>query len=195
MDFLQMSPSQLMAVYGEMERDVLEQCRTPIINDLFVMMNYGILKKLCASWCGDASGSLQNDLICGEGGIRSTEPTYRLMDLAADVRARPELAQLFATTPLDDIGRATRADPRFSDFAAAFATYLDEYGFRCMNELKLEEPTLRDRPEFAYQVIRNYVASPAGADRRTIAAREAGIRGEAERRAFSMLSPARRVVF
>src|SRR5688572_32176583 len=127
MDFLQMSPSQLMAVYGEMERDVLEQCRTPIINDLFVMMNYVILKKLCASWCGDASGSLQNDLICGEGGIRSTEPTYRLMALAADVRAQPELAKLFASTTPGAIAASTRVDPRFASFDAAFQRYLDEY--------------------------------------------------------------------
>ena len=195
LDFGEMRPFELMQVYGEMERDVLEQWRAPIINDLFVMMNYGILKKLCASWCGDTTGSLQNDLICGEGGIRSTEPTYRLMELAAQVRQDPELARAFAATPLDEIGRVTRADPRFAAFHAAFARYLDEYGFRCMNELKLEEPTLRDRPEFAYQVLRNYVASPAGADPKAITAREAGIRASAEQRARAMLSPWRRMVF
>ena len=195
LDFSQMRPFELMQVYGEMERDVLEQWRAPIINDLFVMMNYGILKKLCASWCGDTTGSLQNDLICGEGGIRSTEPTFRLMELAAQVRQDPELARAFAATPPEEIGRLTRSDPRFASFHAAFAQYLDDYGFRCMNELKLEEPTLRDRPEFAYQVLRNYVASPAGADPNAITAREAGIRAGAEQRARTMLSPWRRMIF
>lgn len=195
LEFAEMRPFELMQVYAEMERDILEQWRAPIINDLFVMMNYGILKKLCASWCGDTTGSLQNDLICGEGGIRSTEPTYRLMELAKQVRETPELARAFAATPLEQIGRVTRSDPRFAAFHAAFAQYLKEYGFRCMNELKLEEPTLRDRPEFAYQVIRNYVASPAGADPRAITAREAGIRASAEHRARAMLSPWRRVIF
>ncbi len=188
MDFPEMRPHELMAVYGEMERDILEQWRAPIINDLFVMVNYGVLKKLCASWCGDTSGSLQNDLICGEGGIRSTEPTFRLMDIARDVRAQPELAAVFATSPIDDIGRITRDEPRFASFHAAFAKYLDEYGFRCMNELKLEEPTLRDRPEFAYQVIRNYVTSQGGADPSTITSREAGIRSSAESRANTLLT-------
>lgn len=196
MRFPEMRAHDLMAVYGEMERDVLEQWRAPIINDLFVMVNYGILKKLCASWCGDTTGSLQNDLICGEGGIRSTEPTFRLMELAAAVRAQPELARAFATTPVEDIGQLLRRDPRYAAFAAAFGRYLDEYGFRCMNELKLEEPTLRDRPEFAYQVIRNYVASPAGADPRAITSREADIRSGAERRAHALIrSPFKRAVF
>lgn len=196
MKFHEMRPHELMAVYGEMERDILEQWRAPIINDLFVMVNYGVLKKLCASWCGDATGSLQNDLICGEGGIRSTEPTFRLMELAADVRAQPELSRAFTTTPVEDIGHVLRRDPRYASFNAAFGQYLDEYGFRCMNELKLEEPTLRDRPEFAYQVIRNYVASPAGADPRAITSREAEIRAGAERRAHSIIrSPLKRAVF
>lgn len=195
MDFAEKRPHELMAIYGEMEREILEQWRAPIINDLFVMMNYGILKKLCASWCGDASGSLQNDLICGEGGIKSTEPTFRLMDLARDVRAQPELARLFAETPLDEIGRATRSDPRFTSFSAAFARYLEEYGFRCMNELKLEEPTLRDRPDFAYQVIRNYVTSQGGADPTAIHSRESEIRSRAEARSGDLLSWWRRPVF
>ena len=196
MRFQEMRPHELMAVYGEMERDILEQWRAPIINDLFVMVNYGVLKKLCASWCGDTTGSLQNDLICGEGGIRSTEPTFRLMELAGDVRAQPELARTFSTTPVEDIGHVLRRDPRYASFNAAFGRYLDEYGFRCMNELKLEEPTLRDRPEFAYQVIRNYVGSPAGADPRAITSREADIRMGAERRARSLIgSPLKRAVF
>lgn len=196
MRFGEMRPHELVDVYREMERDILEQWRAPIINDLFVMVNYGILKKLCAQWCGDATGSLQNDLICGEGGIRSTEPTFRLMELAANVRQDADLTRVFMTTPLDDIGRVTRGDPRFAGFAAAFDAYLDEYGFRCMNELKLEEPTLRDRPEFAYQVIRNYVTSPAGADPQAVKAREASIRSAAEARADALIrSPIRRLVF
>ena len=35
--------------------------------------------------------------------------------------------------------------------------YLDLYGFRCMNELKLEELSLRERPHMVYDVIRNYL--------------------------------------
>ena len=195
MEFAEKKPHELMAIYGEMERDILMQWRAPIINDLFVMVNYGILKKLCASWCRDDSGSLQNDLICGEGGIKSTEPTFRLMDIARGVRAQPELAAVFAGTPVSDIARVTRGDARFGRFNEEFARYLDEYGFRCMNELKLEEPTLRDRPDFAYQVIRNYVTAEGGADPAAIRARESEIRARAEARATAILPWLKRRIF
>ncbi|HEU4996297.1 MAG TPA: PEP/pyruvate-binding domain-containing protein [Gemmatimonadaceae bacterium] len=187
MDVSEMRPHELLATYAEMERDILEQWRAPIINDLFVMVNYGVLKRLCATWCGDTTGSLQNDLICGEGGIRSTEPTFRLMELAREVREQPALREVFAKATPADIGRALRRDPRFRDFRAAFDRYLDEYGFRCMNELKLEEPTLRDSPDFAYEVIRNYVMAHSAVDPAAIMGREAEIRSRAEARTNQLL--------
>ena len=196
MDFRAMKPHELAAVWTEMQRDVLEQWRAPIINDLFVMINYGLLKKLCASWCGDVSGSLQNDLICGEGGIRSTEPTFRLMQLARVARADPALRTLFATTPATRLWEAVRGDDRFVSFRAGFEEYLQLYGFRCMNELKLEEPTLRDRPDFAFQVLKNYVAAPAEPDPAAILEREREVRRSAEARARQAIrSPARRAIF
>ena len=106
MDFRAMPPHELAALYREMEEKLLWEWKAPIINDFFVMIFYGTLKKLCVSWCGDESGSLQNDLICGEGGIESTEPTKMLLALAAQARRNPELRQLLLE------GIAGRSRPR-----------------------------------------------------------------------------------
>jgi pyruvate,water dikinase len=189
MDFRAMAPHELAALYREMEEKLLWEWKAPIINDFFVMVFYGTLKKLCTSWCGDESGSLQNDLICGEGGIESTEPAKMLLRLAAEARQRPELRQLLLERPPEDLAREIPADPRFADFAAAIARYLDLYGFRCPNELKLEELSLRDRPAFLYQILRNYLAmeDPAGVDAAALEERERRIRREAEERAFAAI--------
>ena len=48
-------------------------------------------------------------------------------------------------------------DKRFTEFANACNDYLELYGFRCVDELKLEEYSLKDRPHLIYQVIRNYL--------------------------------------
>jgi hypothetical protein len=55
-----------------------------------------------------------------------------------------------------------------------------------MNELKLEEYSLRDRPEQVYRVLRNYLKlnDPAVLNAARIEAREQGIRHEAQQRAF-----------
>jgi pyruvate,water dikinase len=77
-------------------------------------------------------------------------------------------------------------DPRFSDFNQSMSTYLKQYGFRCMNELKLEEFSLRDRPHLVYQVLRNYLRleDRSALDVDAMHQREQATRREAERIAF-----------
>ncbi|HEV2852304.1 MAG TPA: phosphoenolpyruvate synthase [Thermoanaerobaculia bacterium] len=198
LDFRAMAPHELAALYRQMEEKLLWEWKAPIINDFFVMVFYGTLKKLCVSWCGDDSGSLQNDLICGEGGIESTEPTRMLLRLAAEARQTPELRQRLLDGHPEDLAREIPADPRFSDFNAQIRRYLDLYGFRCVNELKLEEFSLRDRPAFLYQILRNYLAmeDPAALDVAAMEHREQGIRRAAEEKAFTAVrGPLRRWVF
>jgi pyruvate,water dikinase len=38
-----------------------------------------------------------------------------------------------------------------------FGEFLDRFGFRCVNELKLEEPDLHDNPEFVVDAVAGYV--------------------------------------
>lgn len=191
MDFRAMAPHELGALYREMEEKLLWQWKAPIVNDFFVMVFYGTLKKLCASWCGDEAGSLQNDLIVGEGGIESTEPTRMLLRLAGEAKDRPELRQLLLERPPEELVREVPA--RFPDFGAEIRRYLDLYGFRGVNELKLEEPSVKDRPAWVYQILRNYLTGdPAALDLSAIGAREQRIRREAEARAFDAIRATRK---
>jgi phosphohistidine swiveling domain-containing protein len=196
LDFRRMPPHELAALYRKMEEELLWEWKAPIINDFFVMVFYGTLKKLCVSWAGDEHGSLQNDLIAGEGGIESTEPTRMLLRMAAQARQDPELRALLLENPPEELARIVPA--LGNGFSAEIARYLDLYGFRCVNELKLEEPSLRDRPAFLYQILRNYLAAedPSALDVAAMEERERKIRAEAETRAFAAIrSPWKRRVF
>ena len=196
LDFRALAPHEQAALYREMEEKLLWEWKAPIINDFFVMVFYGTLKRLCVSWCGGGSGSLQNDLLAGEGGIESTEPTRMLLRMAAQARQDPELARLLLECSPEDLAREIPADPRFAELAGEIRQYLHLYGFRGVNELKLEEPSLKERPAFLYQVLRNYLAAdPAVLDIAAMDERERRIRREAEARAFASLSAPRRWIF
>jgi len=191
-----LAPHEILQLYREMEEELLWHWKAPIINDFFVMVFYGTLKRLCTAWCGDDTGSLQNDLVCGEGGIESTEPTRRLLDLARRARLDPELERFLREGPPAEVAARLPAETRFRDFYAEVLDYLDRYGFRSMDELKLEEPSLSERPDFLYQVIANYLAmGDRMQDPEEAARRERRIRREAEERAFARLGPVRRWVF
>ena len=193
MDFDALPPERIMTLYHEMDDAILWNWRAPIINDFYVMIFYGTLKKLCVSWCGDEAGTLQNDLLCGEGDIESTKPTKMLLELASTARANPELADAILNRPPDALAEELPLDSRFEEFNGEIARYLSLYGFRCMNELKLEEYSLRDRPAFLYQMIRNYIAldDDEALSVEAMEARERETRANAEMRAFDSIRASR----
>src|SRR5436189_4533207 len=170
-DFDALRPHELMQLYYEFEDRVLWSWRAPIINDFFVMIFYGTLKKLTP---------LHNDLLSGEGGIESTEPAKMLLRIA-DL-ARPNDALRDAITRGDL--KAARVHEKF---AQQFDRYLELYGFRGMNELKLEEPPLRDRPDVVLSFIRNYLVNEVKA--------QPDVRAQAGARAFAELSFPKKIAF
>jgi pyruvate,water dikinase len=197
LDLRAKEPKELLRLYEEMEAALLWNWKAPVVNDFFVMIAYGVLRALCRAWCGDAAESLQNDLLSGQGEIASAEPTRRMLELAQEARRDPVLWERLRETPSDVLARELPADPRFAGFAAMLERYLRDHGLRCPNELKLEEPTLRDRPDRVFDVLKLYRASAAtgGLDAVGEAARAREIRARAEARALGSLGLVRRGIF
>ncbi len=189
MNFAKLSPPEALKLYQEMERALLWNWKAPIINDFYVMIYYGLLKKLSESWCGDTTGAMQNDLICGEGGIESAQPAKHLLRMAARAQHDPELRRMILEDELESLPKRVSADPRFSEFSIEMQRYLRLYGFRCMHELKLEEFSLRDRPASVYGVLRNYLSlnDEAALDVEAAEAREQRVRQEAEAKVMQAL--------
>ncbi|GAB4466373.1 MAG: hypothetical protein OHK0037_22010 [Elainellaceae cyanobacterium] len=134
---------ELVTHYHDLERQLLTRWDAPLVNDFFAMIFYGVLRKLTAAWCNDTAGTLQNDLISGEGGMISAEPARRIQHMAHTAAQSPALVALLQTGSLPEI-RATLA--AFPAFQAQYEDYLAKFGDRCLEELKLESPTLQDDP-------------------------------------------------
>ena len=136
-------PDELAAHYRELRQKLLLSWDAPLVNDFFAMIFYGQLRTLCARWCGDTEGTLQNDLVSGQGGLVSAEPVVRLKRLAALASRDPALVALLTTGSASEVVAASTAHP---EFAAEYRAYLDRFGERSANELKLETATLLDEP-------------------------------------------------
>jgi phosphohistidine swiveling domain-containing protein len=185
---------ELLLTMRELENLFLAEWKAPIINDFFAMMAFGTLRKLVQDWGLDAGGTLQNDLLCGEGGVESAVPTELLINMALAVNQNPVQRTALASQPVADLKRLVEQDARFVDLKASIATYVDRYGFRCMNELKLEEPDLHTNPDFIFQALKNYVANPPKSVAE-LRAHEQGIRQRAEAVVRAKLSGVRLRVF
>ena len=116
----------------------------PLVNDFFAMLYFGLLRSLCERWVGDGDGTLQNDLLCAEGGMISTEPGARMRAMAecrGETTASSRTHSCMRAAPT-----STRRSPRDPAFAEALTDYLARFGDRCLEELKLESATLDDDP-------------------------------------------------
>jgi pyruvate,water dikinase len=189
MDFKQLPPHEIKQLYDEMEEALLWDWKAPIINDFYVMIYYGLLKHCSKKWCHDPTGALQNDLICGEGGVESAEPAKMLLRLAGIASRSEPLKSEIVERELEALPALIKSNSDYDEFNQLMAKYLDLYGFRCMNELKLEEYSLRDRPHVVYQVLRNYLSldDSATLDVDAMHEREQKIRRDAEATAFSSI--------
>ena len=208
LDFDTMSLNALLEHYAAIEEELLNRWHAPIINDYLCMVFFGLLKKLTENWiCQDQpetstaegpqrqpgnASSLQNDLLCGEGGLVSTAPTRMLMKIAASIdEGDAQTRAWFIESPPAQIWRERDQAPAI---AAMLSEFLDLYGFRSVNELKLEEPDLHDDPTFVISAIARYVRDTSY-DIDAMIEREKAIRNSAESRIDSSLSGWKRPVY
>ncbi|HEV2147355.1 MAG TPA: PEP/pyruvate-binding domain-containing protein [Longimicrobiaceae bacterium] len=186
---------ELLALYRRLEEDLLRHWQTPLVNDFFAMIWFGVLGRLVEKWLPDAPPTLVNDLLAGEGGIISVEPARRVMALARDVSAEPALRAAFDRVPDDGaLWREIATADELRPLRDAMAAYLEKFGDRCTNELKLETVTLGENPEFLVQMVRTYVRSGM-TDPDATREREQEIRRAAEARVRASLRGPRRSVF
>jgi phosphohistidine swiveling domain-containing protein len=152
-----MRPDELAATYRRLQNDLLTRWDAPLINDFFAMIYFGVSRKLVDRWCGDPDGTLQNDLIACQGGIISAEPARRLMRLAELARQAPPLRAALESGTLGDIQRTI---PAFPEFLTEYQAYLEKFGDRCLEELKLESATLHDDPLLLFRSVARLAVDP-----------------------------------
>ncbi len=159
----QMSGEELVAHYRDLERQLLKRWDAPLVNDFFAMIFYGVLRSLCVKWLGDAGGTLQNELLLDGGDIISAEPPRRIMKMAALAACHPGLAAMLSD-PEIRTNKKLAALRQLPELAAAFENYLTDFGDRCLEELKLESPTVRDDPASLLISIGAMAGRPATAE-------------------------------
>lgn len=190
--FAQQRGDQLLQIYLEIERKMLGQWKAPIINDFLCMVHFGLLRKLTQSWLSDLDQNIQNDLMAGEGGLESAEPTKAALKLAFIAQQDPELEKMIVETD-SAILLETLNQSRFQDFYQNVQGYLDRFGFRCMSEMKLEEIDLIIDPSYLFVILKNYLKK--GKVELHNDAREKALRSNAESKVAGHLTPYKRIVF
>jgi pyruvate,water dikinase len=158
---------ELAAHYLDLERRLLTRWDAPLVNDFFAMIFHGLLRALAERWCGSRDGTLASDLVRGQStgertSMISAEPAERVRRMAALAAGDGEFSMLLCLGTLGDIIRAMERHP---EFRSQYNSYVEKFGDRCLEELKLESPTLHDHPLLLFRSVGQIARSPSASAR------------------------------
>ncbi len=142
---------QLAKTYRTLEERLLKQWDAPLINDFLCMIAFGLSRKVLEKYAGDEGLALHNDIMIGQGDIISAEPAIRIGRMAGIAAKDETIVQRL-------IAGDETAIKALSELQSEYNSYLQKFGDRCLQELKLESQTLHDDPTMLLQAI-GYMAS------------------------------------
>ena len=180
-DLHRLEVSGLFDLLEEIDRNIAQKWNAPIINDFFVMMMNGRVSRHLKKAGFENPDMIQNNLMSGEPGVESTEPTKFLISLADTIKKDKRLRDLFGQYKDSEMPGVLRCTA--PEVFARCEEYIAKYGDRCMGELKLESVSLHEDPGFMYSVLRNFIAND-DLSLEGIESKEAATRRAAEEEAF-----------
>lgn len=185
----EMSGAALVDYYRRTEERLLTRWDAPLVNDFLAMIYFGVLRALCRKWLQDESGSLANQFVRDTGGITSLEPVTRIREMAEIVRGDDSLRAALEESSTSTADKVARLND-FPVFAQAFEAYLEKFGDRCLEELKLESVPLTDDPAMLLHSVRAFASRPPESDSNQSGDVETGLHSRLE-----SMNPLRRLVF
>jgi pyruvate,water dikinase len=189
-DLKSLTLNELLDSYEDLEGEVIPAWDTPLINDLYCMIFHGALRALCERWLDQDLAGVHNDLVSGEAGIISLEPVRRMKKMASIAAGNLKFATALREDSIETISRFIDSNRAFRD---ELDSYLDRFGDRCLDELKLESKTVVDDPLPLLRAV-GQLARVVGQPNRTI---NIDARALAEAKTAKCLSgsPVRRFIF
>lgn len=153
------TPDRLVAAFRDLEQRLLTRWDAPLLNDFFTMIFSGILGRLCERWGLNRDAPVHQALLCTGGRMISTEPARLILELARQAAADDDLLRILRQEDASDLMLRLQG---FPEFRLNLRCYLERFGERCTDELKLESATLRENPRPLLRAIAALAVSHAG---------------------------------
>jgi pyruvate,water dikinase len=159
-----LTPTDLIALYRRVWDEAGNRWGVTLANGIYGLLVMRAGTTLLRRWTGGGPELLVGLLVGGPEN-RSLAAARAAIALAEQVDEHPQLRKTLLTAESEDEDRALWTDLTTghfgADLAAAANDYLRRYGDRALHDLKLDEPTPRQRPWMLLSVLRPFVRQGA----------------------------------
>lgn len=152
--YKEMSTIQMIKEYKSFEEVLSHKWKAPLINDFFAMILFGALSKWTEKLTPNNPQTI-NDLLIGSQDIVSIQPLKKSLHITKFIKETPSYRMLFELDSVEIVERLN--DEIYTDLNLLIINYLDEFGDRCPEELKLETRTYNQEPAAYIDILKSYL--------------------------------------
>lgn len=135
--------------YQHRSKPLFRDWSATLLNDFFTFRFYDALTKQTNALGFSKNETIANDLLCGTPGVESEQLVMELLELAQHVRSNPEFLALF------DLPDEMLLQCFPTELQQYFDAFIDRFGDRTLEELKLETPNMRLQPSRLISLLRS----------------------------------------
>lgn len=140
----EMSQDEVKRLYEKLADKVLANWDVTLVNDLYAFVYTGILQRLLQRWGNEEDLLHWNKWFSGIPAMTSMEPVHALQALAERVNKEGLQEELATIKSQEELSVYLASDE--TGFSEQFVAYIERYGDRSLEELKLETETFRTNP-------------------------------------------------
>jgi len=152
-----MSSQELLDLYYKSVNELLKKWSITVENDFLLMIFYGKLREYCEKNNIDSNEFL--DLISNIQNVVSAQQVSILKEISEEFSKNKELMLLAGKNNHRLCLEKINTEPKYTKLKKQIENYLNKYGGRFANELKLESPDLYSNPEYLIKLIFAYSKS------------------------------------
>lgn len=143
--------------YQRFKDILINEWSPPLANDLFAMIYFGSLQKVCTNWLNN--DSLHVELVIGKHEVKSTLPA-KLVNRIIKQAIDDGVLEITLKTSTSEEVWALCKDQKLGETGRLILEYIELYGDRSVGELKLENITYRQKPTSFIDVLKTYSLAP-----------------------------------
>ncbi len=151
------SPEKIKNQKEWLDKKLLNNWTTPIINDFYLMMVNGKVRRKLNHLGFTNPDEFLSEYFAGNQDVESAKQALDMQKMALDVLNNLALKELLITIR-KDLHEVVRE--HHPDFFNEVEHFIKIYGDRTIGELKLETMTMRRSPGIFYSYLRNYLLNP-----------------------------------